>query len=515
MKEQATYTRGRRLAIGLNVLIVSLLAPLVGGLLLYLLFRPELRRRVDLTSRAAFTLSERTQKVLASLASRSDPIDVYTCFQPTYLSDAGVPVPGLQDIQALIGTHCNDLLREFEVQAHGKLHVHSLDPNATGHFPRIEELGRRIGEPAINVCVVAAGERLRTLKLRDLAAYDEGARTTESMQRPSFYGFRDEEALAQAILSVVEEKEKKIAFLRGHGERAPEAVMVDAAGRGGLSRFVHALSAQNYAIVSIALVEGKPLTKDDVDLLVVAEPVKQLADHEVATLVNYAKSGGRLLLLLHPDSVNSLDFPLLDQVYGLKRSVDPVCQETQIGVYRNTMPTAFEIDQIGYSDHPIVKPLKAKKLRTHWENASSCTAIGRVEQTDVELYPLVFTSNSAWIDLPPHNLQFDPQAETRAPQFLGYAAQLKSGGRMVCFGCAALFDDRLIESAAGNRDLGLDAVDWLAEREQFIAISPRPYDEVRVDLTQREFSTIFLYVVLGVPALSLLLGIAVFWMRRT
>jgi hypothetical protein len=162
-----------------------------------------------------------------------------------------------------------------------------------------------------------------------------------------------------------------------------------------------------------------------------------------------------------------------------------------------------------------VKPLKTKKLRTHWENASSYTAIGRVEQTDVELYPLVFTSNSAWIDLPPHNLQFDPQAETRAPQFLGYAAQQRSGGRMVCFGCAAFLDDRLIESAAGNRDLGLDAVDWLAEREQFMDISPRPYDEVRVDLTPREFSTIFLYVVLGVPALSLLLGVAVFWMRRT
>ena len=36
----ATFTRGRRVAIGLNVLIVSLLAPCVGGLLLYLLYRP-------------------------------------------------------------------------------------------------------------------------------------------------------------------------------------------------------------------------------------------------------------------------------------------------------------------------------------------------------------------------------------------------------------------------------------------------------------------------------------------
>jgi len=98
MKEHATFTRGRRLAIGLNVLFVSLLAPLVGGLLLYLLFRPELRRRFDLTSRATFTLSERTVKVLASLATRDEPIDIYTCFRPSYLSDSGVPVPGLEAV---------------------------------------------------------------------------------------------------------------------------------------------------------------------------------------------------------------------------------------------------------------------------------------------------------------------------------------------------------------------------------------------------------------------------------
>jgi ABC-type uncharacterized transport system involved in gliding motility auxiliary subunit len=334
------------------------------------------------------------------------------------------------------------------------------------------------------------------------------------MQRPTLAGFRDEESLAQAILSVVEAKALKIAFLRGHGERSPEAAGVDAAGHAGLSKFVRGLSAQNYFIVSLALVEGKQLTRDDVDVLVVAEPVKQLADHEVATLVTFVKNGGKLLLLLHPDSATSLDFALLDQVFGLKRSVDPVCQDSQFGFYRSTMPSVFEVEGT-YSEQPIVKPLRSKKLRTHWENVSSFTALGRLEQTEVELAPLVWTSNAAWVDVAPHNLQFDPNAETKGPQFLGYAAKLKSGGRAVLFGSAAQFDDRLIEAASGNRDLGLNSIDWLAEREQLIAIAPRPYDEARVDLTPREFSTIFLYVVLGVPALALLLGVAVFWMRRT
>jgi len=38
---------------------------------------------------------------------------------------------------------------------------------------------------------------------------------------------------------------------------------------------------------------------------------------------------------------------------------------------------------------------------------------------------------------------------------------------------------------------------------------------VRVDLTPTESTTILIYVVFGVPGLALLLGVAVWWMRRT
>ena len=71
-----------------------------------------------------------------------------------------------------------------------------------------------------------------------------------------------------------------------------------------------------------------------------------------------------------------------------------------------------------------------------------------------------------------------------------------------------------MSSAPGNRDFGLNLIDWLAQREQLISIAAKPFDVVDVDLTPKESNAIFLYVVAGVPALALLLGIAVFWMRR-
>jgi ABC-type uncharacterized transport system involved in gliding motility auxiliary subunit len=515
----ATYTRGRRVAIGVNVLVVSLLAPCVGGLLLYLLFRPELRRRVDLTARATFTLSERTQKVLEGLVQRAEPVDVYTCFRPTNFNDAGNLVPGLERVEEAIGTHCNDVLREFEVHARGKLRLHVYDPNASGHMARVEELSRRIGEPADNVVVVDSGERMRRLKLKDLAEFDQGAATTQSYTRPTLSGFRDEEALAQSILSVTTAQAPRVGILRGHGERA-----VDNANTGTpLNRFMLGLLAQNYEFATVGLAEGESIAHDGakrIDVLVVAEPTKQLVDHEVATLVRFAKEGGALLVMLDPDSATSLDTPLLNEVYGLSRTLNPVCQETLYGEWHRNA-NVFETDL--YSDHPITKPLRTKHMRTHWENASGLVPLGRAEQSKIVQNQLVWTGPKAWLDLPvanpapgqKGNLQFDPGQETQSQQVLGYACSLPGGGRAVFYGTASIFDDRLLDAANGDRDLALNTIDWLAQREQYIAIAARPFDEVRVDLTPTESTTILVYVVFGVPALALLLGIAVWWMRRT
>jgi hypothetical protein len=162
-------------------------------------------------------------------------------------------------------------------------------------------------------------------------------------------------------------------------------------------------------------------------------------------------------------------------------------------------------------------------MRTRWEKTSGLAPLGRSEQSKIVQNQLVWTGPKAWLDLPvanpapgqKGNLQFDPGQETQSQQFLGYACELQSGGRAVFYGNASLFDDRLLDAANGDRDLALNTVDWLAQREQYIAIAARPFDEVRVDLTPTESTTILIYVVFGVPGLALLLGVAVWWMRRT
>jgi hypothetical protein len=521
MREKATFTRGRRLVIGLNVLFVSLLAPLAAGLIAYLAFRPELRRRFDWTARRTFTLSERTLRVLEGL---KDPVDVFTCFRPVDMNEAGQYAPGMEAVIGTIAMHANDLLREFEVRSRGKVRAHAFDPNQTGHLARIDDLSKRIGERAVNLAVVEAGQRRRVVRMKDLAEYDAGTRTSEAFTRPTLHGFRDEEALAKAILSVTEEREIKIGFLRGHGERDPDFAGLDPTGRWGLGIWATALVAQNYRLRGVDLSQASALTKDEVDVLVIADPVKPLSDAEVEVIVRYAKEGGKLALLLGPGAANSLDFPLLEQVYGVSRIPHPVCQQTAlntaVGSVVSTEANLFFTDSWG--EHPIVRPLKSAKMRMYWADVSALTPLAKPGEGTREFAELAWTTSEAWVDLPggddrKYNHKFDPGAEEK-PRPWSLAAAIARGGagsgRAVVVGSASALDDKGMNSAPANRDFGLNLVDWLTEREQLISIAPKPFDVMQVDLTGKEFGTIFLYVVVGVPALALLLGVAVFWLRR-
>jgi hypothetical protein len=514
---RATFTRGRRFAIGLNVLVASRGGPLAGGLLVYLVFRPEVRQRFDWTERRSFTLSERTLKVLYGLQQLEDVVDVYTVFRPTSVNDSGVHTPGLELVIQAIGMHCNDVVRELEVRSRGRVRAHAYDPNFTGHLQRINELSALIGERAVNVAIAVHGSRRRVLKLQDLAAYDTGAQGSPTYMEPRLHGFRDEESLVRAILSVTEEREIRLGFLRGHGERNPAAAGIDPSGRAGLNGWAQGLAGQNYQLRMVDLAGAAPLTREELDVLVIADPVEAIAEAEAERIARFAREGGRLAVLLGPNATTALDFPLLEQSLGVTRTPHPVGQETAFGDVRFT-PNVFFTDV--WSNHPIARPLKAERKKLLWRDACPVRALGGPQAGDIVVEPLSWTGNDAWLDRPDaegaRNHAFDPASEEKAgPYELAVAVTRPEGGRAVVVGCGNVFDDAHLNELPGNRVLAINLIDWLTDREQFISSVPVPFDVVQVDLTQQEYGRIFLYVVAGIPGLALLLGIAVYWLRRS
>jgi ABC-type uncharacterized transport system involved in gliding motility auxiliary subunit len=66
----------------------------------------------------------------------------------------------------------------------------------------------------------------------------------------------------------------------------------------------------------------------------------------------------------------------------------------------------------------------------------------------------------------------------------------------------------------GNRDLFMNAVNWLAQQENLISIRPRDPEDRRITLTADQQVRIFWLTVFIIPGLILLGGVHTWWRRR-
>ncbi|MFP5379363.1 MAG: hypothetical protein ACLGHP_06380 [Vicinamibacteria bacterium] len=66
----------------------------------------------------------------------------------------------------------------------------------------------------------------------------------------------------------------------------------------------------------------------------------------------------------------------------------------------------------------------------------------------------------------------------------------------------------------GNRDLFMNAVNWLAQQENLIAIRAREPEDRRITLTAAQSQQIFLLSLVVIPGLIFGAGIYTWWRRR-
>ena len=67
---------------------------------------------------------------------------------------------------------------------------------------------------------------------------------------------------------------------------------------------------------------------------------------------------------------------------------------------------------------------------------------------------------------------------------------------------------------AGNLNLALNCVDWLAGRQDLIGVRPKVVEPRRLSLTRSQTQAVFWLSVLVVPSVFVLIGVAVLIRRR-
>ncbi|HLI27950.1 MAG TPA: Gldg family protein [Chloroflexota bacterium] len=458
---------------GANTVLAVVLFVGILGLANFLSIRYS--HRWDVTASGQFSLSAQTQKVLDGLT------------QPVHI--VAFMTPGEQ-----LTENTESLLRNYETASGGKLSWELIDPDAN------PGLARQYNIRQYNTLVLQQGD-----KRQDTTSLDEAGITA-------------------ALIKLTAAQQPKVYFLTGHGERSPEAT-----GQDSYSQMRQALQNDNFQVASLNLLTAQTVPADAA-AVIIASPQQPLLPEELTALNQYLDAAGHVFLLADPRTAEYLA-PLL-QRWNLSFSGDLVvdlANALQIGQLAD--PRAIVIQQFGF--HTITRDLARDRTPVLFVEATNLN-LPSEQQSGVQITRLVETSaDRSWTKkLDAQTIEFQEGVDQRGPLVLAVAVEADAPNapappdrpdappaarpktRAVIVGDADFPSNNVARPPFFNRDLFVNAVNWLTGSEELASLRARPPEQRQMFLTGVQRNTIFFTTVLFLPALVLVAGGLVWWNRR-
>ena len=361
----------------------------------------------------------------------------------------------------------------------------------------------------------------------------------------------EEQALTNALIKAVEGEERKAYFLQGHGERTPTGTERDDFGE-----LADALRLDNLGVETVILAQAGAVPAD-ADVLIAAGPATDLLPAEADALRDYLEDGGKLLVMLdppdEPDGENRTNLIGLLEEWGIEVGQDIVVDVSGVGQLLGTdatVPVAAT-----YPQHPITDRFA---LLTAFPLARSVNPVeggagGRVATSFAETSPRSWSESN--LDLSSGEVAMEEdQGDIPGPISIAAAVsapvEIDEGGgddpadeapaaadalddghghgadeaaappdtgsaeaRLVVFGDSNFATNAFL-GIQGNRDLALNAINWLAEQENLISIRPREPEDRRITVTADQQFRIFMASLVLIPGVVVGAGVLTWWRRR-
>jgi len=495
------FTRARRWAGASEGVLAVVVVVLLVFAVTYAASRPTFRVRLDLTENEEFTLSDQTRQVLENLER---PVTFTSIMKPEPSM-----ILGLSLAQARAAEYVTSLLEEYAVVSGGRVEVRALHPDLDR--AEVDPLVRTHHLTRYNLVLVSSGERTEQVFLEEMATIDRGLADPERLRPAELVDLRAEGPLTSALLSVSSEVSPRVDFVVGHGEPRVD----DVAGEGGVGLFAEALRGQGLEPRPLELYATDRVPRET-DVVVVVAPRRPYDDDEIDALVRFHEGGGALLLLVEPPLGPSPDGlePLLARL-GLAREQTRLCTlETRLDPQYRAVITIRR-----FLEHPITLPIHRQGT---FARLLEVCALGKDPRAAHERpwRTLALTNDDVFGDVPGPDGVGDFElgdGEIEGPRAVAYALDDDRGGRVVVVGSASFVLNGFFGTTSGgpaNADLALNAVNWLAEREDAVAARPRSVLESRVDLLEEERARVRGYVLAWMPLGGVALGLLVWFLRR-
>ncbi len=425
--------------------------------------------RLDLTPEKRFTLSEHARQVLQGLD---------------------------RDVQVIAFLRSDDA-RNAEIE---------------DLLTRVRNVSRRVRYTVVDV-------NRNPAVARQYGVDNYGSLVVESDGRRKQFANPREDVLVEAVLQVTRPQRKVVYFLTGHAEQS----VGDTDRQRGYSAVRNALQREFYEVRPLNLL-GAAGVPEDATTVVIAGPRKDLLTAELMKLSAYVARGGGLLIMLDPQTAPSL-VAFLDR-YGVKLG-DDVVVDPDNRLFAGDYLTAIVP---GLSDrHPVTAALKSPPL---FSQARTVRFAG-TQDPAIRGIEFLHTAKTSWRTgdfevLRTGAATFVEGRDQAGPVPVGVSVLVNSrpangapspgapgAARFIVLGDSDFANNFFIEYL-GDKDLVVNAVNWLAGQEELVASRPqlRQPGVNQFFVSARQGRLAFVLGTIVEPALFLLTGAGIFLRRR-
>ncbi len=420
------------------------------------------KKTYDSTANKRYSLSEQTAKIVKGLKG---PATIYYYDRPTGFGRA------------------KDTLDQYANLSH-KVHVEYVD------LEKNPLAAREAGIKSLGTAVVQIGSRKEEVKSLD------------------------EEGITGAFIRDLKTNTRTVCFVTGSGEH-----QIDETGTDGYSRLKDLLGKEGYETRSIDLLTRAEIPSD-CTVVVVGGPKSDYQQPEVDAIKKYVEDGGRGMFLLNPPlkmgRTDIADNDALSKAledWGVTADKDLILDLNPVGQIAGLGLQDALVTQ--YESQEIVNPLKGTGTAFPY---SRSLEVKNADKTTVD--KLFETSGQSFatpkLDTPRIN-ENDPNNK-KGPLTLAAAGSYRTGkentqGRFVVVGSSDWASNAYIPFG-GNRDLAMNAINWLASDEELISIRPKDRDNRTVTMTRAQLNWVGITSLGILPIGIAVAGVWVWWRRR-